>query len=139
VGLGLDHERGHLLRAALEGVAFALREGLEALEEAGIKVPEPRLAGGGTLRKPWRRLLADVLGRPLRPLPGEAVGSAASQYSPGLPLPRHPHTVATEDQPLQMAWSKFFAERSSRRAGARGTVPCRSDVWTGDGAVMKYV
>jgi xylulokinase len=76
-GLGLDHGRGHLLRAALEGVAFALREGLEALEEAGTVVPELRLAGGGTASEPWRRLLADVLGRPLRLLP-EAVASVAS-------------------------------------------------------------
>src|SRR5215216_7569588 len=47
-GLGLDHTRGHLLRAALEGVAFALREALEALEDLGTIVPELRLAGGGT-------------------------------------------------------------------------------------------
>jgi xylulokinase len=76
-GLGLDHGRGHLLRAALEGVAFALREGLEALEEAGIPVPELRLAGGGTASEPWRQLLADVLGRPLQLLP-DAVTSVAS-------------------------------------------------------------
>jgi xylulokinase len=76
-GLGLDHGRGHLLRAALEGVAFALREGLEALENAGTQVPELRLAGGGTGSEPWRRLLADVLGRPLRPLP-DAVARVAS-------------------------------------------------------------
>jgi xylulokinase len=78
VGLGLDHGRGHLLRAALEGVAFALREGLEALEEAGAAAPELRLAGGGTAEKPWQQLLADVLGRPLRVLPGglAAVASA---------------------------------------------------------------
>jgi xylulokinase len=76
-GLGLDHGRGHLLRAALEGVAFALREGLEALEEAGTPVPELRLAGGGTAGEPWRRMLADVLGRPLRLLP-DAVASLAS-------------------------------------------------------------
>lgn len=76
-GLGLKHERGHLLRAALEGVAFALREGLEALEDAGTPVPEMRLAGGGTADEPWRQLLADVLGRPLRPLP-EPVASVAS-------------------------------------------------------------
>ncbi len=76
-GLGLDHGRGHLLRAALEGVAFALREGLEALEEAGTPVPELRLAGGGTASELWRRMLADVLGRPLRPLP-DAVASVAS-------------------------------------------------------------
>jgi xylulokinase len=76
-GLGLDHGRGHLLRAALEGVAFALREGIEALEEAGTAVPELRLAGGGTASEPWQQLLADVLGRPLRPLP-DAVASVAS-------------------------------------------------------------
>ena len=79
-GLGLDHTRAHLLRAALEGVAFALREGVEALEEAGTRVPELRLAGGGSggeEGEPWRRLLADVLGRPLRLLP-DGVASVAS-------------------------------------------------------------
>ncbi|TMF45819.1 MAG: xylulose kinase, partial [Chloroflexi bacterium] len=35
IGLGLSHGRGHLLRAALEGVAFAVRQGLEALPVAG--------------------------------------------------------------------------------------------------------
>src|SRR5215207_517321 len=79
-GLGLDHTRGHLLRAALEGVAFALREGQDALEDLGIDVPELRLAGGGASGKagdPWRQLLADVLGRPLRLLP-EEISSVAS-------------------------------------------------------------
>jgi sugar (pentulose or hexulose) kinase len=38
-GQGLDHGRGHLLRAALEGVAFALRKGLEALEDT--LAPDP--------------------------------------------------------------------------------------------------
>ncbi|HSL01729.1 MAG TPA: xylulokinase [Rubrobacteraceae bacterium] len=79
-GLGLDHGRGHLLRAALEGVAFALREGLEALEEREPRVPELRLAGGGaggTSGGPWRQLLANVLGRPLWLLP-EHVAPVAS-------------------------------------------------------------
>jgi xylulokinase len=73
------HDRGHLLRAALEGVAFALREGLEALEETGVWAPELRLAGGGTAREPWRRLLADVLDRPLRLLPDSVAGSASAR------------------------------------------------------------
>jgi xylulokinase len=79
-GLGLDHTRGHLLRAALEGVAFAFREALEALEDLGIPAPELRLAGGGTgggSGEPWRQLLADVLGRPLLLLPDE-ISSVAS-------------------------------------------------------------
>jgi xylulokinase len=80
VGLGLDHSRGHLLRAALEGVAFALREALEALEDLGTVAPELRLAGGGTgggSGESWRQLLADVLGRPLWLLPDE-ISSVAS-------------------------------------------------------------
>src|SRR5918997_1562848 len=79
-GFGLDHTRGHLLRAALEGVAFALREALEALEDLGTIAPELRLAGGGTRGdsgEPWRHLLADVLGRPLWLLPDE-ISSVAS-------------------------------------------------------------
>ncbi|MDP9426159.1 MAG: FGGY family carbohydrate kinase [Actinomycetota bacterium] len=75
--LSLNHGRGHLLRAAFEGVAFALREGLEALETAGVSAPELRLAGGGTAQEPWRRMLADVLGRPLLILP-TGVASVAS-------------------------------------------------------------
>jgi xylulokinase len=78
-GLGLGHTRGHLLRAALEGVAFALREGLEALETAGATVEDLRLAGGGTLKEQWRRLLADVLGRQLRTLPASIAGTASAR------------------------------------------------------------
>ena len=81
-GLGLDHTRGHLLRAALEGVAFALREALEALEDQGTVAPELCLAGGGTggnSGEPWRQLLADVFGRPLRLLPDEISSVASSR------------------------------------------------------------
>ena len=79
-GLGLDHTRGHLLRAALEGVAFALRQGLEALEDVGITAPYLRLAGGGTggsSGEPWRQLLSDVLRRPLWLLP-DGISAVAS-------------------------------------------------------------
>lgn len=65
VGLGLHHTRSHLMRAALEGVAFSLRQGLEALEATGVKATELRLAGGGTQEMPWKQLLADVFGIPL--------------------------------------------------------------------------
>ena len=65
VGLRLSHSRGHLLRAALEGVAFAVRQGLEALLATGVAATELRLAGGGTFDPRWRQLLADVLEQPL--------------------------------------------------------------------------
>lgn len=65
IGLGLGHGREELARAALEGVAFALREGLAALEATGVSTPRLRVAGGGSLDPRWRQLLADVLRRPL--------------------------------------------------------------------------
>jgi xylulokinase len=65
VGLTLSHNRGHLMRGAFEGVAFAVRDGFEALLETGIQAPSLRLAGGGTRIQLWRQLLADTLQRPL--------------------------------------------------------------------------
>src|SRR5438128_1314247 len=65
IGLRLSHARGHLLRAALEGVAFAVRQGTEALLATGVAATELRLAGGGSFDPRWRQLLADVLEQPL--------------------------------------------------------------------------
>jgi xylulokinase len=64
--LALASDRASLLRSALEGTAFAIRDALGAL--LGPSGPAPaclRLAGGGTLAEGWRQLLADVLGVPL--------------------------------------------------------------------------
>jgi xylulokinase len=62
--LSLAADRTSLLRSALEGTAFAIRDALDALL-AGHRPPQLRLAGGGTLAPGWRQLLADVLGLPL--------------------------------------------------------------------------
>ncbi len=61
VGLRLHHGRAHLMRAAFEGVAFAIRDGLKALQAVGVQANELRLAGGGTTDPRWRQLLSDTL------------------------------------------------------------------------------
>ena len=63
-GLSLADDRASLLRSALEGTAFAIRDALDALL-GEHRPPYLRLAGGGTLAAGWRQLLADVLGLPL--------------------------------------------------------------------------
>jgi xylulokinase len=63
-GLSLADDRTSLLRSALEGTAFAIRDALDALL-ADHRPSRLRLAGGGTLAAGWRQLLADVLGSPL--------------------------------------------------------------------------
>jgi xylulokinase len=62
--LSLAGDRTSLLRCALEGTAFAIRDALDALLGAD-RPARLRLAGGGTLAAGWRQLLADVLGLPL--------------------------------------------------------------------------
>ena len=62
--LSLADDRESLLRSALEGAAFAVRDALAALA-GDDRLPRVRLAGGGTLAAGWRQLLADVLGLPL--------------------------------------------------------------------------
>jgi xylulokinase len=63
VGLTLGHDRRHLTRAVLEGVAFGLRDGLDLMVEAGMRAPaQIRASGGGTASPLWRQILADVLG-----------------------------------------------------------------------------
>lgn len=62
VGLALRHDRRHLARAVLEGVAFGLRDGLDLMVAAGMPRPGQIRASGGGLASPiWRQILADVL------------------------------------------------------------------------------
>jgi xylulokinase len=62
VGLTTGHERRHLTRAVLEGVAFGLRDGLDQMIAAGMPRPvQIRASGGGIASPVWRQILADVL------------------------------------------------------------------------------
>jgi xylulokinase len=62
VGLTVRHDRRHLARAVLEGVAYGLRDGLDLVVAAGVPAPSQiRASGGGTTSPLWRQILADVL------------------------------------------------------------------------------
>jgi xylulokinase len=65
VGLSLRHERGALVRAILEGVAYGLRDCLEVLRDLGCTVDLCRASGAGARSDLWVRILASVLGVPL--------------------------------------------------------------------------
>lgn len=63
VGLTVTHERRHLTRSVMEGVAFGLRDGLDLMIAAGMPAPsQVRASGGGTASPVWCQILADVLG-----------------------------------------------------------------------------
>jgi xylulokinase len=65
-GLTLRHDRGALVRAVLEGVAYGLRDSLELLRELGVDPRDGRVSGGGARSELWLRILASVLGLPIR-------------------------------------------------------------------------
>jgi xylulokinase len=80
VGLSIGHDRRHLTRAVLEGVAFGLRDGLDQMTAIGMPAPSQiRASGGGTASPVWRQILADVLGAELATVStteGAAFGAA---------------------------------------------------------------
>lgn len=65
IGLRPEHTRGSLARAVMEGVALALREGLEVAAELGLPVDRVRLAGGANRHSLWTCIQADVFGLPV--------------------------------------------------------------------------
>jgi xylulokinase len=65
-GLTLAHTRAHMTRAVLEGSAFALRDILDAMRNAGLDTRRITVVGGGAKGALWRQIKADVTGLPVR-------------------------------------------------------------------------
>jgi len=79
VGLSFRHGKGHLIRAIVEGVAFALRDSLEIMMGLGVKLDEVRLIAGGAKSPFWRKTIANVFGLPIaipEKTEGPALGAA---------------------------------------------------------------
>lgn len=64
-GLGHESDRPALTRAVLEGVAFAFRDSLEALAQAGTTLERVTAIGGGSRSQYWLKLMATVLDLPV--------------------------------------------------------------------------
>lgn len=79
LGLTLRHNRGHMTRALMEGVAYDLRESLECFASLDLPLHELRIGEGGARSGLWRQIQADVFGRDVRVLEVEdasALGAA---------------------------------------------------------------
>jgi xylulokinase len=74
LGLTLASDRGALVRAVLEGAAFALRHNVEVAAAAGVAVGELRSVGGGARSRLWSQIKADVVGVPVL-LPETSIGA----------------------------------------------------------------
>jgi xylulokinase len=74
-GLTLRHGRGHLFRAAYEGIAFGIRQILELLADAAEPPTRLVAVGGGTQGGLWTQIVADVTGRP-QVVPAQTIGAS---------------------------------------------------------------
>jgi xylulokinase len=78
VGLDAQHQPRHIARALLEGIAFGIREILEAYEKGGVPIEEVRLSGGGARSRLWNQIKADVLGQTVGVLQALETGCLAA-------------------------------------------------------------
>jgi xylulokinase len=65
-GLSLNHTKGHLVRAMMEGVAYALYDSFRLIQESGLKLNLPLVMNeGGAISVMWRQIIADVFDVPI--------------------------------------------------------------------------
>ncbi|MGD0820967.1 MAG: FGGY-family carbohydrate kinase [Desulfomonilia bacterium] len=79
--IGLNTTRADLCRAAMEGVAFNIRWGMECVEALSAKKTRPttdevRLIGGASKSDVWCQIFADVLQRPVVQMMNPQMASA---------------------------------------------------------------
>ncbi|WP_406202767.1 MULTISPECIES: FGGY family carbohydrate kinase [unclassified Streptomyces] len=121
-GVSLESTRADLVRATCEGIGYAARHCLEAAGLTGTLA----VCGGGTRSPAWMRLLADVLGRPLRVVEGEvgargAVLAAAERYGVALDAEAwtRPTAVVEPDGERAAYYARAFEDHLARLTEAR--------------------
>lgn len=109
-GFTHQHGRPELARAVLEGVGFALAEGIDVVHECGVKPESIMLIGGGARSALWRQMLADISGQTLDYCHGGEVGPAlgAARLAqqalvPGVTVPTPARVQRHQPDPARMA------------------------------------
>ncbi|MCS3464939.1 MULTISPECIES: xylulokinase [Citrobacter] len=95
VFFGLTHQHGpaELAKAVLEGVGFALADGMDVVHACGVKPASITLIGGGARSEYWRQMLSDISGLQLDYRTGGDVG-------PALGAARLAQIAMNSDKPL---------------------------------------
>lgn len=126
LGLSLESTRADLVRAVCEGIAYAVRDCLEA---AGLGPGGRVLLGGGGVRSAgWRQILADVLQRPLllgrQPEPGARGAALAAMRAAGVTVDEatwtRPEGVVEPRAEFAALYDEGFAFYRGRTQVARG-------------------
>jgi xylulokinase len=64
VGITMQHQKKHFVRALYEGIAFSLLDCVDSITstEGGLKMEEVRIIGGGSKSDLWRQIVSDAIG-----------------------------------------------------------------------------
>ncbi|MGY0374269.1 FGGY-family carbohydrate kinase [Clostridium sp. JNZ J1-5] len=85
IGLSLMHNKGHLFKAFMEGVAYSLRHNMEMVAGTGVHLnKEIILVGGVSKSKIWPQIFADVTGRPVKIIKNDVEAPLADALLAGL-------------------------------------------------------
>lgn len=102
-GLGHESSRAALTQAVMEGVSFAIRDNLAALNAAGTEISRVTAIGGGSRSRYWLKSIATALGVPVD-LPADGdFGAAFGAARLGL-------IAATGADPLEVCTAPATAE-----------------------------
>ncbi|MFA6087554.1 gluconokinase [Mucilaginibacter sp.] len=80
LNIGPEHEQGHFLRAAIEGVCYALNDVLKSLESQSVSIKQLNVSGGFITSKTWLQILADITGKTLFVLQLEDASAIGAIY-----------------------------------------------------------
>lgn len=61
-GLNLTHTRGHIVKAALEGVGYGISQCLDMIRSMGLNIERITAVGGGTKSPVWMQIISDITG-----------------------------------------------------------------------------
>ncbi|MCE0813243.1 xylulokinase [Buttiauxella sp. S04-F03] len=114
VFFGLTHQHGpaELARAVLEGVGYALADGMDVVHSCGVTPQSVTLIGGGARSPYWRQILADISGQTLDYRTGGDVG-------PALGAARLAQIAVSPEKPLQSLLPQLALEQQHKPDMAR--------------------
>ncbi len=121
-GLSYDTERADLGWAVLEGVAFALADGQQALLDAGTHIDEASVIGGGSRGAFWGDILATALGRTL-------VYREAADVGPALGAARLARLAVTNENPASVCTEPPMQRRVEPKDSLREIVAPRYELY----------
>jgi sugar (pentulose or hexulose) kinase len=98
IGLTMSHNKGHMARAVMEGVAYHLRWICEAMEKIGFQIDGFNGIGGGCNSKVWVQIISDVTGRPIRVVKNHLeAGAAGAALAVAVGLGIYPNMDVVDD------------------------------------------